>query len=261
MDFTIQGGTLFLNRENKKCGFHVKVKKVPELIGPIALILGKYSLHMVHMTKSPLERAETCEIFIVADFAGETVDLENVTDKIRALDDVLEVKAVRPTHGFLLDEKLFPLRVGNVKVACFSPVALQALFIGLKDSFGSGASTILYVFGRKVAEAATKAFFGEGKTEVRKVLEAIKLLCQGHGWARFEILSLNENYATVKLLECFEGETIREKASGEHMNCYYIKGLIEGMLEKAIMNRFEANEVECVGHGNSACIFKIKRLR
>lgn len=261
MDFTIQGGTLFLDRENKKCGFHVKVKNVPELVGAIALVLVKYSLNMVHMTKSPLEKAELCEIFIVADFVGETVNLESVIEKIRALDGVLEVKAVRPTHGFLLDENLFPLRVGNIKVACFSPAALQALFIGLRDSFSSGASTILYIFGRKVAEEAAKAFFGEEKAEVRKVLEAIKLLCQGHGWAKFEILSLNENYATVKLLECFEGETIREEASREHMNCYCMKGLIKGMLEKATASRFEVNEVECVGHGGSACIFKIRRLR
>jgi len=257
-------GALIPTHGGKIVGFHIKGRNIPGLLGEIATLLAKYGLNIVHLANSSLREEEVCDLFIAVDFSDVKKNPSSIAREIRRLEKVLEVEVRKPAYGFLLDEGFFPLEVGGAKVTCLGHESLKALVSDLREKFGSGVSTILYVLGRKMGRLIfdsqiLPSMSRRRRLNIRKSLEILRILCQGYGWCRVEILSVSDDRAKIKILNSFEGEVLREEEalSSELKGCYCMKGILDGVLENVVGSNVRVRELSCVSRGGDGCVFSI----
>ena len=77
------------------------------------------------------------------------------------------------------------------------------------------------------------------------------------GSREVEALTVEDLAIIVGLAENWEGAAMRNEYNSPQ--CFFTKGMIEGYLEAATGERWDAEEVECLAMGSERCAFIIQK--
>lgn len=108
--------------------------------------------------------------------------------------------------------------------------------------------------GRKVGkEVISKHIIG---STFKEILIDIGKFWEKHELGRVEVVEMGENHATIRVYDCYDcanmpniGETI----------CHLDEGILTGILETKLGDKYEAVEVKCWGNGYTYCEIHINK--
>lgn len=108
--------------------------------------------------------------------------------------------------------------------------------------------------GRKVGkEVISKHIIG---STFKEILSDVGRFWEKHELGRVEVVEMGENHATIRVYDCYDcanmpniGKTI----------CHLDEGMLSGIFEAKLGDRYEAVEVKCWGNGYTYCEIRIDK--
>ena len=138
---------------------------------------------------------------------------------------------------------------GNDRLVCFSPTGFQRFLSVLHRRFGSAGDSILFSMARDFGEHDTKLMLeslkqdAEQKDEreiISMLLDAIGTLGWGeHGVEKFDLLG---GEITFKVSN---NPIIDLCGTGDSPQCYFMKGVISGMIKEVTEIDFQPSNHTC----------------
>jgi len=153
----------------------------------------------------------------------------------------------------------FPLIVADRRAIIMREPMYRGLFRGFRKRVGVGAAKVFLRLvgvdvGREAYEALSEIVRGLDAVNALKVL---LMIGQSLGFCYLEELKLEDDAIIASLAENWEGAAMRNEYNSPQ--CSFTKGVIEGYLETATGERWDAEEVECLAMGSERCTFIIQR--
>jgi predicted hydrocarbon binding protein len=133
--------------------------------------------------------------------------------------------------------------------------ALSSTFDEIAHTFGSGAEVILYLEGRKFAEARFAVYKELFDGNMANRLNELSHIFEALGYGS-SLITLDEtfNSVTISTYDCFEcsGGTKNSR------NCAFTRGVAVGIFEPLLKVELGCEEIQCRLRGNRHCEFVLK---
>jgi len=153
----------------------------------------------------------------------------------------------------------FPFIVADRRAVVMREPMYKGLFRGFRKRLGIGAAKVfLRLVGVDVGREAYEAL-----SEMVRGLDAVNaigvllMIGQSLGFCFLEELKVEDDAIIVGLAENWEGAAMRNEYNSPQ--CFFTKGVIEGYLEAATGERWDAEEVDCLAMGSERCAFIIQK--
>mgnify|MGYP000427396637 CR=1 FL=1 len=232
------------------------VKNTPENIGELNRLIVAEDCRILNMVPSSLEDPfiDLC-YFLECDSdaarrAIEAIEKFGFSKSVTIVDSPLDDLALVP---------FFPLIVADRRAVMMREPMYRGLFRGFRKRLGiGGAKVFLHLVGVDVGKEAYEAL-----SEMVRGLDAVNaigvllMIGQSLGFCYLEELKLEDEAIIASLAENWEGASMRNEYNSPQ--CFFTKGVIEGYLEAATGERWDAEEVECLAMGSERCTFIIQR--
>lgn len=192
------------------------------------------------------------------DTAKAKNDINEIINKLRKLDSVVEVKLEKP-YPAPFEVIHFPILHGDMRATIMPIETFREMWEGLERILTpSGLEAVLYDVGKNNGAYYAKYLsekYGVKDTDlVSAVVQAFKAL----GWGIVETKNINIKHLSgiITVNECFEA-LAREKKP--YKVCYWIRGFIAGFMSIVFRQPVEAIENKCLAIGDGHCEFEIKK--
>jgi len=234
------------------------LKDIPGALAKAAKVLADANINIktgstFYVTEYP--NAGVWSSFI--DISRATKNLEEVEEKLRSLDVVLDVifKDPKPAP---FESIHFPILHGNTRAVIMPRGMFWALWSAFEKIFAhSGLIVVLYEVGKKIGQHAARRISEMFGLKGKELLEALAQAGQATGWAITEIKEINfeRSSATIIVKDCFEAVAWRKKP---YTVCHWTRGYLAGYLSVVFNKPVEATETKCLAKGDEYCEFVIE---
>ncbi|RLE58091.1 MAG: hypothetical protein DRJ32_07165 [Thermoprotei archaeon] len=236
----------------------LRLRNMPGVIHKVSSIFTRYNVNILNgfHYASPFNKIGEWSFF--ADITG--VDISNLINELRNMEEVIEVKYVEPRYGRAVFDILhFPLYIHGIRAITFDINMFTTTLEGLKKDLGDAGKVFLFrmgIEGGKLCYESIKRLYGASGIEPFQIALAI---IQGFGWGKvikYKIDRENlEGYLRIgDLFECIPVKGLKKKP-----NSFYFKGLMQGFLCKAFNTQIHVKETKCVAKNDPYCEFRFKR--
>jgi predicted hydrocarbon binding protein len=192
---------------------------------------------------------------------GETISAEETTRSIQQevsrCKGVLGCQVWESKSGLLVDRFHTGIESGMGEPYIMMPtMALSRMFEEITHTFGSGGEVILYLEGKKFAEARFKSYRDLFGQEMASRINELSHIFEALGYGASEItLDETSNSVTIETSDCFEcsGGTKNSRS------CAFTKGIAVGIFESLLRVELKVEETKCRLQGNKRCEFVLGR--
>ena len=240
--------TMIYVPNRKVYGFIILMKNYPGVLAEVSKVLYEYNVNILKLfaTSNP----EVADGIFFCDLTESNVDLDELKSSLESLDEVIEVKIIKPIiPGLVIDNLHFPLLLYKIRCVILIEDILREMVKGMRSEWGSAAEAFLYYLGVRIGRTFYKAHM--------KNLDFCIAALKSTGIGDFKI---NIDYekgmgeVTVKdSIECSIG--IKSDKPFSHL----IRGVIAGIAMEVIGAEVEVIETRCVAKGDEYCVFQIKK--
>ncbi|MCX8183507.1 MAG: hypothetical protein N3F08_03720 [Crenarchaeota archaeon] len=223
-------------------------------------ILKKHEFNLVGILSESISRKEEIEVsmFLETPSKMNLRELETLINKeinIEKIDVVKKIRIFDHSGWFDEDSFHFPLKVGNYRAVIFPIPVLESLLIGLRDSLGKEiVQTIIWYQGREIGKNTLETYRKEYGIEGMNAVEMLKKRALILGWARMEIIQLDEKVkkAVIRVFDNWECEMFKEKSTSQS---HFIRGILSGFFSSLFREDVESEETKCIAKGDPCCEF------
>ena len=135
-------------------------------------------------------------------------------------------------------------------------MALSRMFEEIAHTFGSGGEVILYLEGKKFAEARFKAYRDLFGQEMASRINELSHIFEALGYGESKIrLDETQGSVTIETHDCFECSA----GTKSSRTCAFTKGIAVGIFEPLLRVPLEVEETRCRLQGNKYCEFELRR--
>jgi predicted hydrocarbon binding protein len=139
----------------------------------------------------------------------------------------------------------------------FRVEALQGMIEEVNKVLGTGGSLVWYTAGKGAGKSMTKIFQKhlEGEESFEDIFNKVKNHHARWGWGRIKKVFLREKTGEF-IIRIHENAFAR----GQHSSfpsCYFLKGYMEGLIEKLTGKHATSEETKCMTKGDPYCEFQI----
>jgi predicted hydrocarbon binding protein len=202
--------------------------------------------------------ADEMEAFIVLE--NKDGDMDSLLTKLdRLLRRRGKVEVVDPiVRGILVDLPHFPIKEGERRFILLSMEVLRGLRRNIKLSFGGWViDALMYHAGLESGRAAVKKYYSSFiKHDFKFAMNVFYGALHAFGYARTELEFdlMREDRCVLKLYENWECEIERPAKNPQG---HFIRGLIKGALEEAVLRNVDVEEKTCIAMGDECCTFVV----
>lgn len=225
----------------------------------------KHGLKIVGLIRESVTVKEEVEVsmFLETPEKMERKKLENLIKKgieDEKIEGVKNIRVFDHMGNFDVDIYHFPITIASERVVIFSPPVLEGLVKGFREAFGTSiAQAILWNQGKEIGKTMVERYKKNfGISKAREALEMLRARALSFGWARMEIVTLNEvkRRAIIRIFDNWECSIF--KGSDEPQN-HFIRGILAGFFNAIFGEGFYATEVKCIAKGDSYCEFILEK--
>jgi predicted hydrocarbon binding protein len=139
----------------------------------------------------------------------------------------------------------------------FRVEALQGMFEEVNKVLGTGSSLVWYTAGKGAGRSMAKVFQAHLKERESPatVFDKIARSYARWGWGRIEKALLREKTGEF-IIRIYDNAFARGQHS-QTPSCYFVKGYIEGLIEKLTGKHATSEETKCMAKGDHYCEFQI----
>ena len=192
---------------------------------------------------------------------GETMSLEETPQSIQK--EVSRCRGVTGCQvweskgGLLVDWFHTGIESGMGEPYILMPtMALSRMFEEIAHTFGSGGEVILYLEGKKFAEARFKAYRDLFGQEMASRINELSHIFEALGYGESKIrLDETQGSVTIETHDCFECSA----GTKSSRTCAFTKGIVVGIFEPLLRVPLEVEETRCRLQGNKYCEFELRR--
>jgi len=233
----------------------VVVENVPGALAKVSGLMAEMGINILTnlgMAKA-FEKEAVWSSFI--DLTDTGLEVEDVVERLRKLDVVLDVKCSEEVGELLVDTLHFPVMLDRDRHVLLRVETFGKAFGRLFDIFGSGAVTIIYQMGRESgmskAEKVMREYGLKGVDALRVILK--ERVAKGWCIPEIEVFNEKKNEAVIKVYELFECLPFKGKLKEprSHLARGYIAGVFKAIFGVDCM----VTETECLAKGDPYCRF------
>ena len=235
----------------------VVVENVPGALARVSGLMAEMGINILTnlgMAKA-FEREAVWSSFI--DLTDTGLEVEDVVERLRKLDVVLDVKYSEEVGELLVDTLHFPVMLDRDRHVLLRVETFGKAFGRLFDIFGSGAATIIYQMGRESGMSKAEKVMRECGLKGIDALRVILKERVAKGWCipEIEVFDEKKNEAVIKVYELFECLPFKGKL--KEPRSHFFRGYLEGAFKALFKTEYTAIETECLAKGDPYCRFMI----
>jgi predicted hydrocarbon binding protein len=139
----------------------------------------------------------------------------------------------------------------------FRVESLQAMIEEVNKVLGTGGSLVWYTAGKGAGRSIAKVFqkhLKEGKS-LEVIFNKFGNYYARWGWGRIEKVFLREK--TGELIVRIHDNAFARGQHSQIPSCFFVKGYIEGLIEKLAGKHVTSEEAKCMAKGDPYCEFQI----
>jgi len=248
-------GSLFTGRNIY--GLLVETSRGIDAVAEVLKALSKFNLTLVHMTTyEPVGRGSKGSFSFFLDFSESKISPSEVKRVLEEKVPGITVNIIEPiSSGITLDTSRFPQVFLGKRAVIFDEKTLKALFIRIREKYGTSGEVFLfhegYVVGEYLYDKSREMCLK--KCDIWDVLRAILF---ASGIAEDLSVSINDDEIVVKVwnnIECWLG---REKNTNKPFS-HWLRGILAGFSSKHFDTRVRVVETKCIAKGDPYCEFVI----
>ena len=236
------------------------VIKMKDVVGAVASVNSLMASAKVDIRQSmtfslPREPIAVYNAFVVLNDPNES--LEQVVEKIRLSQFVVEVQAFEGHEGAVVDVISFPVSWQGRRVVILAQYAMARMLDGIRELLGSGGHVILYELGMDYGKELANYFIGRLGREylIHNYPYWLNVLA-ATGWGIPELKEAKECFpdAAIRLSSCVEcdGRTSKESV------CSFMRGFLAGVFSEISGHTVHCEEVRCAARNEGHCEFQIR---
>ena len=237
----------------------VEVENVPGSLVKVLNVVAGMGINVLSSFLKAKAFEETAVWSSFIDLTDAGVEVEEVAERLRGLDVVLDVKFSRSVGELVVDELHFPLVLVGERHILMRVDTIGGMFGRLFDIFMSGAVTIIYNMGLEAgvrdARRVREKYGLEGVEALNVVLK--ERVAKGWGIPVVESLDEERGEAIISVRDLFECLPYRGKL--KEPRGHFFRGYLEGAFKTLLEADYKANEVECIARGDPHCKFVVVR--
>ncbi|MEM2087290.1 MAG: V4R domain-containing protein [Thermoproteota archaeon] len=223
-------------------------------------ILKKHGFNLVGILSESISKKEEIEVsmFLETPTKMNLADLEKLIEKeidMEKIDVVKKIKIFDHSGWFDEDSFHFPLQVGKVRAVIFPIPVLEGFLVGLRKSLGDEiVQTIVWYQGREIGKNTLETYRKEYGVEGISAVEILKKRALILGWAKMEIVHLDEKEkkAVIKIFDNWECDMFKEKSAPQS---HFIRGILSGFFSSLFREDLKGEETRCIAKGDPYCEF------
>ncbi len=212
-----------------------------------------------HLTAFPGQEAGYVSFFV--DLSSSCVGLDEVVERLRSLDVVVDVEAHGPEFpGLIVDTSHFPLKFMGQEALIMDVRHIGEMFGRLDEVFESGAYVILFEMGHRVGRRFVEEVRERFGVDKLRALQVLGSFAVARGWCVPELVEWDEQKPRLvvrmhNLFTCkpFAGQ--REAPTG-----HFMRGVLAGIVEELTGASVKVVETRCVAKGDPYCEFVVERV-
>jgi predicted hydrocarbon binding protein len=132
--------------------------------------------------------------------------------------------------------------------------AFQGMMTEVNKIFGTGASVVWHLAGKGAGKSLANLMGKKAKSDsILDVCKKIAELYERCGWGKVQPIILRQK--TSEFLIRIYNNAFARGIQSQTLSCYYIKGLLEGILEQLIGKHARSEETKCISKGDPYCEF------
>jgi len=234
------------------------VVEVRNVLGALAKILAVMAGMRINVLSSFLRAKASDEAAVWSSFVDLTdteFKIEDVVERLKEVDVVLDVKFSKREGELAIDELCFPVTLMDERYVLFKVDTVGKAFSRLFEIFGSGAATIIHSMGVESGMRGAEKFKTEYGLEKRQALDAVlkEVMAKGWGVSEVEVFDERRNEAVIRVYELFE--CLPFKGRLKEPKSHLFRGYLEGAFKTIFKTEYMANETECIAKGDPYCRF------
>jgi len=139
----------------------------------------------------------------------------------------------------------------------FRVESLQAMIEEVNKVLGTGGSLVWYTAGKGAGRSMAKVFqrhLKEGEN-IEVFFNKISNYYARWGWGRIENVLLREK--TGELIIRIHDNAFTRGQHSQTPSCYFVKGYLEGLVEKLTGKHVTSEETKCMAKGDAYCEFQV----
>ena len=134
---------------------------------------------------------------------------------------------------------------------------LSQLYESVPKIAGLGLGGILYTAGRKAGLRGATLLKEKLGLKGSKLIDAMVIAFEAGHWGRMEVEPANNGgLYHVKVTENILVAALDK--TKKKPTCHPLSGYIAGFFELAVEDKVQVKELECIGAGDTACVFEVK---
>jgi len=133
---------------------------------------------------------------------------------------------------------------------------LSNLYESVLKIAGFGLGGILYTAGKKAGNKGAVLLKDRLGVKGLDLIEAMVLAFEVGNWGKMRVEDVNEELYRVTVTENVLVSSMEKRR--EKPVCHPLAGYIAGFFELALEDKVQVKEQQCMGKGDSACVFEVK---
>ena len=241
--------------DSKPVEFSICLKNVPGALAEVSNLVASLGVNIYSGFLNFYPGEDRGRWAFIAELKGLDVSAEDLANRIKGLENVLEVEYMLPKFDNLLLDMHFPLLVMGIRSFILKVETWGKITAHLLERFGTGGAFILYEIGLTAGEERAKEVIAEGFSG-SLAFELILEERVGLGWGIPKIIEFDEknvegSLSVQDLFECFYF-----KGAANESRSHFFRGFLVGVIQQLFNKKVRVEEVECIAKGDQACLFK-----
>jgi len=238
------------------------LENIPGALAKVAKVLADHGVNILSSIINASKGAQNATMISFVDYTRVQESIEELANKLRELNVVLDVTVVKPQMpGLIVNELLYPLSYMGVRVVCFHIACIGELLRQLYNKFGPSAKALMYYAGYSGIKKIVGALYGITGLKDLALLHACLQLFKASGFGEFEIKSFNLKpvHISIEAYDLFE--CVPFKGELKEPNSQIFRGILAETVEEIAREPALAIEEKCIAKGDPYCKFIIKRRK
>ncbi len=251
---------IYFHRPGKELyRFSIRLVDRPGAVTAVTNVVRSESINVLHLSGSAVSSRGYGILHMFAE--GPKLSADHLTEKLRAIDVVQEVRVESGEDGLLVGTAL-PVRSieSGERVLSLTSTYFFNMLDAIRDRMGTGGSVLIYEQGSNLGRAAFAGYFGKVGVEWgRQHLEYAFRVWAAVGWGRVRSATIDPSGRSMRLrledgLEC-----AGRQAYAPYSQFY--RGYLAGAGTVILGGEVTCTERKCLAMGDPACEFEIVRSR
>jgi len=230
--------------------FLISLENIPGAIGKVSSAISSFKANIWAGFHGTIDELGGAWAFFLE--VPQSVSIDSIVKKIEGLKEVKELRFRKLDKTEYFDVFFFPIFLGGNRAVMLTHEAFHNIKQHLIELLGTGGDSILFNEGVSVGNAILKNLPASLET-INEKLAFLKDLIRATGWGVIEYQKLNPLRKTGEIYVYDSIEIIPKYSK----RCHFMRGILTSFLRNLFNDeRLSLVETECIGAGDSKCIFK-----